>query len=297
MTLVCQSCGRTWDRQAKRGPVPKRCAACVLSARRVAHRPVACADCATSFTPKRRDSMRCDSSVGSRLSTCPTCGAVFRHGRHAQTYCSLDCRPRDALGRARLAEREAAQVERAHQSMVAARLREDASLAAETARRRVCQRCGGPFRARHSRMVYCRPECRFATQRSGPFDLSCQHCAEPFTSPRLNARYCSYGCQRKARKRAPGEFARRRRQDVVRRLRPAVIARFGMRCYLCSRPITVPASEVTNPGALTLDHVVPIAMGGRDTVDNLRPTHRSCNEDKGERYPVWWERRAAGMAA
>jgi 5-methylcytosine-specific restriction endonuclease McrA len=102
---------------------------------------------------------------------------------------------------------------------------------------------------------------------------------------------------RKARKRAPGEYDRRRRADKIKRLRPTILERWGWRCYLCERPITVGPQETTNPGALTLDHVVPITAGGRDTEDNLRPAHRACNEDKGERYPAWWELRQAGMVA
>lgn len=41
-------------------------------------------------------------------------------------------------------------------------------------------------------------------------------------------------------------------------------------CWLCGRP-----------GADTVDHIVPYALGGADTIDNLRPAHRSCNSRRG----------------
>jgi 5-methylcytosine-specific restriction endonuclease McrA len=68
-------------------------------------------------------------------------------------------------------------------------------------------------------------------------------------------------------------------------LRPRIIARWGMVCYLCSDPITIgPASS--HPLALTIDHVLPTAQGGRDDEENLRPAHRACNSAKGGRAPT-----------
>ncbi len=41
-------------------------------------------------------------------------------------------------------------------------------------------------------------------------------------------------------------------------------------CHVCGEP-----------GADQVDHVVPIAEGGRDHVDNLRPIHsKPCHDDK-----------------
>jgi 5-methylcytosine-specific restriction endonuclease McrA len=79
-------------------------------------------------------------------------------------------------------------------------------------------------------------------------------------------------------------------------MRPAILERFGMVCYLCTRPILYDTTSM-HPAALTLDHVVPVTQGGRDVEENLRPAHRACNEDKGERYPTWWERRQAQLAS
>jgi 5-methylcytosine-specific restriction endonuclease McrA len=121
-------------------------------------------------------------------------------------------------------------------------------------------------------------------------------CFEPFESISPQARYCSNRCRNKFEKRYPGEHARRRSAKKIRAMRPRIIERYGMTCYLCLRPILFGTTSM-HPAALTLDHVVPIAQGGRDTEDNLRPAHRACNEDKGERYPTWWERRQAQLAS
>lgn len=159
-----------------------------------------------------------------------------------------------------------------------------------------CDRCGSIYVRTARRRVHCLKPHVLVPTGHGPLPHRCEVCETPFESPMPHARYCSYTCQRKARRHAPGEHERRRRADKVKRLRPLVIARWGMRCYLCGGAIER-GPETVHPGALTLDHVVPIAQGGRDEIDNLRPAHRACNEDKGERYPTWWERERAGMVA
>lgn len=53
-----------------------------------------------------------------------------------------------------------------------------------------------------------------------------------------------------------------------RRLRQQVFATFGRRCYLCGQP------------ANRVDHVKPVAEGGTDTVDNLRPICLPCDKAK-----------------
>jgi 5-methylcytosine-specific restriction endonuclease McrA len=65
-----------------------------------------------------------------------------------------------------------------------------------------------------------------------------------------------------------------------------------MVCYLCGRSIPYDTRTI-HPLALTIDHVMPISAGGTDSEDNLRPAHRVCNEDKGDRLPYWWETRRA----
>ncbi len=46
-------------------------------------------------------------------------------------------------------------------------------------------------------------------------------------------------------------------------------------CYLCGQPIR-PWHR------WNLDHVKPVALGGRTEVDNLRPVHYDCNQAKAD---------------
>ena len=51
-------------------------------------------------------------------------------------------------------------------------------------------------------------------------------------------------------------------------------------CALCGEPIdySLPHGD---PGEFTIDHIIPIARGGPDTLSNLQAAHRECNRRKG----------------
>jgi 5-methylcytosine-specific restriction endonuclease McrA len=234
-----------------------------------------------------------------RERSCLTCGTAFRSEQ--AVYCSLACRPLQAekpardrvklLERAeRTARREAdAEIARDHRAEVTA----VQAAEREAARHKTCDRCGDPFYSKHAKR-FCSAECRAPVH--GLVTIACVTCGLPFETLHPNAKYCADTCRNKDYRRRPGEKRRKQAYERLKRLRPKVLEFYGTDCYLCTRPITI-AADVAHPGALTLDHVVPIAQGGRDTIENLRPAHRACNEDKGERYPAWWELRQAGIAA
>lgn len=69
------------------------------------------------------------------------------------------------------------------------------------------------------------------------------------------------------RRNAEGRFTR---QEWV-----SLKARFGNRCLACNRS----EPEVK----ISVDHVVPLSLGGGNTIDNLQPLCRSCNSVKGAR--------------
>jgi 5-methylcytosine-specific restriction protein A len=49
-------------------------------------------------------------------------------------------------------------------------------------------------------------------------------------------------------------------------------------CYYCQRKF--------EPGSLTLDHVVPLARGGRSQAGNVVPACKPCNREKSLDTPV-----------
>lgn len=53
------------------------------------------------------------------------------------------------------------------------------------------------------------------------------------------------------------------------------------RCHYCGAS--------TAPGDLTMDHIVPIARGGKSTRGNVVPCCKSCNNAKKQLLPMEWE--------
>jgi len=80
------------------------------------------------------------------------------------------------------------------------------------------------------------------------------------------------------------EAAIRREKDKARKLRKSrwwqQKLAIGV-CYYCGR--------VFEPGDLTMDHIVPLARGGRSTKDNLVACCKECNNRKKTLLPIEWE--------
>ena len=61
-----------------------------------------------------------------------------------------------------------------------------------------------------------------------------------------------------------------------------LIQTYGTDCYICNGPINFNAPR-KGPGSeysLWPDHVIPTSRGGSNTIDNVRPCHRKCNQNK-----------------
>ena len=65
-----------------------------------------------------------------------------------------------------------------------------------------------------------------------------------------------------------------RHRQVIRRGQPP--------CGICHQPIdyTLPYLD---PGEYVVDHIIPLKLGGPDTLANKQAAHRSCNGSKGAR--------------
>jgi hypothetical protein len=75
-------------------------------------------------------------------------------------------------------------------------------------------------------------------------------------------------CRRCRRRHLPGLHCWNGR--YVARVLAAVLARYGDRCCHCHLP-----------GARSTEHVRPRSRGGTDALDNLRPAHLLCNQERG----------------
>jgi 5-methylcytosine-specific restriction endonuclease McrA len=71
--------------------------------------------------------------------------------------------------------------------------------------------------------------------------------------------------------------------------RQQLFDRDGYDCYLCNLPVELTANHVVGQPGWELyphvDHVIPLALGGHDTLSNVKITHAKCNMAKGATAP------------
>jgi len=61
------------------------------------------------------------------------------------------------------------------------------------------------------------------------------------------------------------------------------------RCHYCGR--------LVGKSELTMDHVVPLARGGKSSKSNLVPCCKECNNRKKHLLPLEWEEYLEGLGA
>jgi 5-methylcytosine-specific restriction endonuclease McrA len=115
---------------------------------------------------------------------------------------------------------------------------------------------------------------------------NCRKCGNPYRSRYGGAGYCSLSCVRKwpSEKEANRAHEHRRRarlkqafvEDVSER---DIFERDNWRCGICGHKINK-SLPTGHKMAASLDHIVPIARGGKHAEYNLQASHWVCNSRK-----------------
>ncbi len=152
-----------------------------------------------------------------------------------------------------------------------------------------CQQCGRARRRQQSKAARRGPARRkAATQRLAkaaagvPANLGwpwvqgeCASCGDQFTRKGAVSPYCSKRCSIRERSRA--RRAGGRTTSTVYRGR--IFDRDQWRCQLCRKKVKRDA-VVPHPKAPTLDHILPLSVGGTDESGNLQLACFRCNSIK-----------------
>jgi hypothetical protein len=108
----------------------------------------------------------------------------------------------------------------------------------------------------------------------------CRRCNKSFVTKQSMKVYCSRYCAKKDAR------SRRRARQVNAYIEHVwfyrVMERDNWTCHLCDQPIDRTA-QVPQLYAATLDHVIPLALGGEHSMNNIRSAHFICNSIKGDR--------------
>lgn len=92
--------------------------------------------------------------------------------------------------------------------------------------------------------------------------------------------YCSKHCTAGAAR--DRRAARKRDAYVADVWRAAVFERDGFRCKLCGGRLAM-KQKAPHPKSPTIDHVIPLSLGGTHEPANCQSAHFWCNSAKGNR--------------
>ena len=197
-----------------------------------------------------------------------------------KTYCSDRCRQKANSRRA---------TEKAKQKVARAR----------ASAKKTCPTCSTVFTpAKSLSQKYCSKTCR---PNSLAYSMSSYCTVDGCDRPRAARELCKMHYRREARgdgrERPPEWDDRRRANHQVRRERLAggrnsdrtilagLLARPDRECPECGDEIDL-SLKWPDPKSRTIDHIVPIALGGKHELENCQLMHLSCNASKGVNLPV-----------
>lgn len=115
----------------------------------------------------------------------------------------------------------------------------------------------------------------------------CRGCGQDFLGNNKQRTYCSQTCRSAFKNRDNWKHLNNRRARlravwVESFDRREIFERDGWICGLCSERVD-PAVQHPDPASASLDHVIPIALGGEHSRGNAQLAHLSCNVRKGAR--------------
>lgn len=162
--------------------------------------------------------------------------------------------------------------------------------------KRVCPRCridtplNEYYRPDASYCVVCTRLIRNARRprdkdRFRRWPASCAGCGMTFTANQKRRKYCSRDCGEKYRNRDNWKHVVKRRartREVFDEMvdRREIFHRDNWICQLCGLGID-PALTAPNLWSASLDHIIPLARGGRHSRANTQASHAICNSRKG----------------
>lgn len=179
-----------------------------------------------------------------------------------------------------------------------------------------CIICGNFYYVRPSRSLtsnYCSKKCYGVAvgnrTRGTVIDLAgkyvnrlCPTCGTIFTNNNLSVKYCSHECFTKTRKgvsrstddeKLKLKKLRDSRHNHIKRARKRncvsekfdsieIFKRDDWKCYLCGDKID-PKFKWPHPKSPSLDHIIPLSLGGNHLRTNTMATHLKCNLSKHTR--------------
>ena len=150
-----------------------------------------------------------------------------------------------------------------------------------------CVGCGEIFEAKSGKAAACSDKC-YKRHVTGTADKKCLQCDASIKHLSGPVKYCEDCAKARARDRRAAQRQSRSRHSgrFIEHVAVSILAeRDGFICQLCDSPVDM---EQPWPGrwSPSVDHVVPISLGGEHSYANTQLAHLTCNIRKGNRVEM-----------
>lgn len=147
----------------------------------------------------------------------------------------------------------------------------------ESCRQRTFRATHEEYRTRHLEQGRARSREKYVPTSHALF---CVVCGASFAARWRSTKFCSDPCRYKNYRRA--RRGRLRAADSSPYTFAEVVALSHGQCRLCDQPVA-PQLRYPDPDSGSVDHIVPLALGGADALHNVQLAHLRCNWQKGAR--------------
>ena len=266
-----------------------------------------CVVCGKSFYPRKKSQQCCSSECATikvheavkKYYICQHCGKPFwRPNAFRMKFCSPEC-----------------------QSAARALARSRKEKSAPTVYKRICAWCGESFETTYPNKIYCNRECSYngnlKMKRAQwadayvPRTHICKECGSEFTTEcgDTHSVFCCQSCSDTHERRQ--EHASRRHKEYMREAKKRrekqitdafvenvdfdfIYQRDGGICQICGLPVH-PVKGIDDNWDGTIDHIIPLSIGGEHSTANCQLAHRICNSLKcqqTELFTVDWQKKS-----
>lgn len=116
--------------------------------------------------------------------------------------------------------------------------------------------------------------------QKGMIEMTCNECGKSFLDYRKSVSYCSDDCRTKAKNKNADERLIRFNTEIIDDIKlDEVIKAFNNECQICGRICSEDRNSEAGP---TIEHIVPLARGGKHCWSNVTLACRSCNSSKSD---------------
>lgn len=157
---------------------------------------------------------------------------------------------------------------------------------------RQCEWCMEQFKTPYKDKLYCKKLCsqrardlrkRIRSGKQRPiFKRICKGCAENFVTRNKQQLFCNNECRNWMRQ----QMREKRAKEVVSlktdKFKAKLYWQANGRCGICKQHIDI-TLKYPDPQSFSIDHIIPVSLGGNHAVSNLQPAHLVCNSKRGNK--------------